>query len=950
MDAAVRKGKEAVGRGQSTNQWKWETLNPGPETPNTAPQGSLARYDSPELLPPPQPTTVPSSGVSEPQTEPMRQDAPRQDALEAMVRELTEARKRDAEDRLKWVAMAKAAEAAREETAERVRASEERMAAVAAAQNARLEEALKQVRDPKDLPLETALVTTSEASASQVGSLEDFHTGHQKSKKKGSGQKVGGHPGDPDDDDDDEDDDDDDDVSRRSTRYSRVADDKRLPRPSDASPDKTGKFYGSVPFLRFDEKTDIPNMLMPTESERSTFPEAPEEGFPEDFMYENSVFNTEVKAMLKADKDDALGAHPYQRSFVTKENSALRLKAINQKGRGTTASARDIKLTTYLAKLSDPKGTKIVRAEVWIEMRGPFLMSVRRLILKGCPQQELLEVVHSMVVDKHHGNANICSTLELALKDSVMQGVPLMQWEVIFKRLDGLFLRGTTLDGTEAVVTWTNMTSRKSSQDLKILVAEIRQAQLDFKEVKYSPRTLNQKLEGLCLNNTTNLNEAFAKLRQMLINDEVNKGLGIYLDGIVAATVFEINGLIDEEPLSPKAIKMQKENVHWIYVHKLLGAEQMYLSQEASGARDTESGELTTRPRRTRVNAAVRANRSTVPQTAPVTYASGSESDGSAQAPPMPVLGPSRRESSRRAATGAPSIPRPATSAKHPYGNYGTTTVTRGDMQGKSVPSDQALRKIYVAAVRSNDASTAKKVIDIINGGSHPLTTASLGLEGPSAAACLAKNRHTIAAVLAPPVTTRPNPAGAPLQLPAPLDWKLKPSRWGRKCSPPSNGLGNPSGGEWTVPQWQDCCVNYDNLSEYQKDDYNGTGILARLATSRPADASRREPKLGRPATFGRDDTIPVDNCAYCYYTPIATGHEADEKHPQNWRHGTGNGAHPERTCQSHKRAVVELGNGRDQRVREHLVHVHANLVMARMPGSENRNANAPYPSRQVSS
>ena len=942
MGAVVRKGKEVVGRGQPANQWGWERQKPNQSedlrTPNTATQGPQEDpklFESPELMPM-RPQTAPSPEASERQKANASPPTDQNPDLEALLRGLTEARRDDREERRKMLEYTKVLEEARRQDAVDRAADhashEERMANAAREQEVRLEEALKQVRNlsqtsPKELPSGTAMVITSEAPISQVGSLADFPNGSQKSGKKKSGKKTGADPGDPDDDDDDDDDDDeDDDLSQgRSTRYSRVPGDKRHPRPSDATPDKHGKYRGSVPFLRFDSGTDIPNLLYVTEADSSTFSEAPDKGFEEDYLYQDSVFKPEVEAMLKADKDDALGAHPYHRSFVTKENLALRLKATNQKGRGTTANSRDVKLVQYLSKLSDPKSTKTVRAETWIDMRGPFLMSLRRIIIRGCPQQELLEVVHSMVVDKQVGNANICNTIELALKDSVMQGVPLMQWEVIFKRLDGLFLRGTTLDGTESVVKWNSLTSRQSSQDLKILVADIRQAQLDFKEVTYNSRNLNQKLEELCLNNTTNLNEAFAKLRQMLINDEVNKGLGLHLDSIVEATVFEINGLIDEEPDSPKAIKIQKENVHWIYVHRLLAAEQVYLSKEAAGGKGLEADDAAPRHRlRTRVNAA-RTAPPPVPPSMPLTYVSGSESDGSSHAPlPAP-----RTTLPRPAPV---DVPRPVASARHPKGDYGVITAIKGDMQGRDIPSDKALRKVYVAAVRRQDDPTIKKCVQILERG-PPKTRG-----------------RAVAAVTTHPVLPRPNTAGTSASLPPTLSWKPLPGRWGRKCPPPANGLGNPSGGDWTIPQWQDCCVNYDNLIEYQKPDYEHTGILARLATARPDNKSRNTVKLGRPATFAREDSIPIDNCGYCYLTPVASGAEADEKHPQNWRFGTGNGAHPERTCQCHKRAVIELGNGRDQRIQAHLVHTHANLVMVRMPGSENRGPTAPYPTKPASS
>ena len=944
VGAVVRKGKEAVGRGQPVNQWGWERQNPNQNedlrTPITATQGppkDPELFESPELMPQ-RPQNAPSPGASERRKATASPPTDQNPDLEALIREFTEARRQDKEERRKILEDAKVSDEARRQNAADHAADyaslEERMANAAREQEARLEEALKQVHNlgqasPKELPSGTAMVTTSEASISQVGSLADFSNGSHKSGKKKPGKKTEADPGDPDDDDDDddEDDDDDDNLSQgRSTHYSRVPEDRRHPRPSDAKPDKHGKYHGSAPFLRFGNNTDIPDMLYVTEADSSTFPEAPEKGFREDYLFQDSVFKHEVEAMLKADKDDALGAHPYHRSFVTKENLALRLKAINQKGRGSTANSRDIKLVQYLSKLSDPKSTKTVRAETWIDMRGPFLMSVRRCTIRGCPQQELLEVVHSMVVDKQIGNANICNTIELALKDSVMQGVPLMQWEVIFKRLDGLFLRGTTLDGTEAVVTWNNMTSRQASQDLKILTADIRQRQLDFKEVKYLPRNLKQKLEELCLNNTTNLNEAFAKLRQMLVNDEVNKGLGIHLASIVDAAVFEINGLIDEEPDSPKAIKMQKENVHWIYVHRLLAAEQVYLSKDAAGGKSQEADDAVSRHKpRTRVNAALRTAPPPVPQSTPVTYVSGSESDGSSHAPlPAPRVTLPRPT--------PVDVPRPVASARHPKGDYGVITASKGDMQGRDIPSDKALRKIYVAALRHQDDPTIKKVFQIIERG-PPKTRG-----------------RPVAAVTTHPVLPRSNTAGASASLPPTLSWKPVPGRWGRKCAPPANGLGNPSGGDWTIPQWQDCCVNYDNLPEYQKPDYEHTGILARLATARPDNKSRNTVKLNRPATFARDDSIPIDNCSYCFLTPVATGSEADEKHPQNWRFGTGNGAHPERTCQCHKRAVIELGNGRDQRNQAHLVHTHANLVMVRMPGSENRGPSTPYPTKHASS
>lgn len=147
-----------------------------------------------------------------------------------------------------------------------------------------------------------------------------------------------------------------------------------------------------------------------------------------------------------------------------------------------------------------------------------------------------------------------------------------------------------------------------------------------------------------------------------------------------------------------------------------------------------------------------------------------------------------------------------------------------------------------------------------------------------------------------PPVGHRQEPPPASL---TPLPTSV------RRCAPPTNGQGKPDGlpaGEWTAQEWDRTMVDFMLLDTLAP---TAAGVAA--AKVRPADASMRSCRVGRPSSFD-GNRWHEDACAYCFYRPRAPA-STPPGHPDHWKYGTGQGDHNPYRCQPQKRFIAEGGD-----------------------------------------
>ena len=153
-----------------------------------------------------------------------------------------------------------------------------------------------------------------------------------------------------------------------------------------------------------------------------------------------------------------------------------------------------------------------------------------------------------------------------------------------------------------------------------------------------------------------------------------------------------------------------------------------------------------------------------------------------------------------------------------------------------------------------------------------------------------------------PPVGHRqePPPAGH-----ANNSYATPPPTSVRRCAPPANGQGKPNGlpaGEWTAQEWDRTMVDFMLLDTLAP---TAAGVAA--AKVRPADASMRGCRVGRPSSFD-GNRWHEDACAYCFYRPRAPA-STPPGHPDHWKYGTGQGDHNPYRCQPQKRFIAEGGD-----------------------------------------
>lgn len=126
-----------------------------------------------------------------------------------------------------------------------------------------------------------------------------------------------------------------------------------------------------------------------------------------------------------------------------------------------------------------------------------------------------------------------------------------------------------------------------------------------------------------------------------------------------------------------------------------------------------------------------------------------------------------------------------------------------------------------------------------------------------------------------------------------------------RKCSMPSTATRNnpyASDGVWTQQHWDDCTVEFKMFDGYSGPEF--IGIHQGMAHARPDNAERSKFRVGLPDWKNARE----QQCTYCLWTPMAAlgSPESSESHPDNWKYGTGKGAHSAYRCQAFKRFLCE--------------------------------------------
>ena len=134
---------------------------------------------------------------------------------------------------------------------------------------------------------------------------------------------------------------------------------------------------------------------------------------------------------------------------------------------------------------------------------------------------------------------------------------------------------------------------------------------------------------------------------------------------------------------------------------------------------------------------------------------------------------------------------------------------------------------------------------------------------------------------------------------------------------PPAGSKGHPDGRNWTEEEWNMSALNVEiwQQIEASEKENKSWGTTSRnkqaFAYCRPVNSTwpPTEPnlvKLKKP-----QGGWPNDSCLYCFNTPKAPpgSPQAEWSHPENWKYGTGNGAHAPVACKASRRFAAEGGN-----------------------------------------
>ena len=599
------------------------------------------------------------------------------------------------------------------------------------------------------------------------------------------------------------------------------------------------------------------------------------------YLWKNSPQIRFIKNMLRCKSISNMGKCPHQRAFSSQALIEQRIRALeDNRHRATGASGLD--KVRFPKLLTDPDSEK--RAKSWMDYRPTLQHALYGPLSRGLAQRELLTTLHTIANHTETGHPSIAQILETAVYDERMVGVPIAQWDAIFEELDDKFLRGTSLDGNEDNIEWNGLVSRGKMVDLELLIKRLQRAFLVFKEVDFTSSTYDENVRKICASKKSgrgNFEELKNKFHSCLLNDLDDPERGVYLARALSDGYDQCVAQLMRSAKSSLSKRIRKENLSYLNTDVLYAAEKRYHREKS----ERPAG------KRPATGAAARTAHFSLPTSQDT--AQGSASSGIS----LPTSAPQRANGSDASTVVAAVIAKMGKRGKK-HGGRKNFEVT--DNQ----PQDSALRKVWAAAVAAEDTELQACLRDAI----------AEGQKGQAAAVLPATGGISL------PQSGGGGYAGG---------GRRTQRDYGRKVPAPGNGLGNPHGQnlEWTEQQWRDYMVNMDAFAPLK--DF--PEALAHVAQCRPCDAAMSAPRYTRPATVSQDEALPIDNCAYCYFRPKATGAEKDESHPQNWRYGNGKGDHPERSCQAMKRAFVEGGADPDPPA-EMVKYFHKNFVMREIP------------------
>ena len=571
--------------------------------------------------------------------------------------------------------------------------------------------------------------------------------------------------------------------------------------------------------------------------------------FAPDFLYGKSRHAPTIRALLKEETHSTLGKKPKSRSFSNAQAYLSRKQSIHD-NRSRSARAYDGSKLRLPKRLSSSDHDDAARA--WLEYRPSLFQIIRQPLDAGNNQAEVLRAIYSVAQMPDSGHQGISAILEQALNDEPMQGVPLIQWDAILSLLDQHFLSNTVMDGVEDSADWRSTTARLRTQGVPLLIERLQRAYVVYREVKYTDETLQAEVAKICATRA-NFDELLRKFYECILNDEDDPERGIYLAPHVQTGYDAMRAVMNHYPEGDDAKIMLSDNLNYLHVHHMIAAEKEYHRNKKTKAPHKPAAPV---------------NGIQAPQQQPQQQ---------------------QQQQQQPHQHGAVYIPPATISKKHPQGTF---------LSDKNEnPHDAGIKRVWVAAVKANDVPTQERVRTVLaegraRQGQHQRPPTQIAAVPPSGAGGM-----TFPSLAAPPSAGRGTAySGAPKR------------NYGRTVAPPANGLGNPHNVEWTEEQWRDMTINFDNIPLYTENP-DFAAPLSVLSRCRPCDASCSMPRVGRPTAATRDATLPNDTCPYCCYGPRAPdGPLADERHPENWRYGTGRGDHPERACQAQKRAFVEGG------------------------------------------
>ena len=133
---------------------------------------------------------------------------------------------------------------------------------------------------------------------------------------------------------------------------------------------------------------------------------------------------------------------------------------------------------------------------------------------------------------------------------------------------------------------------------------------------------------------------------------------------------------------------------------------------------------------------------------------------------------------------------------------------------------------------------------------------------------------------------------------------RLPPMRGFRQCRQPAGSKGHPRKENWTEETWKVVKVHLARLDAFL--EANPTCGKSFYQSEANSDKPRRldHPYMQRL----QDKSFHENACAYCITRPRAEGNEIDPEHPDNWKRGTGVGAHAFQACYPLKRYIAEGG------------------------------------------